>query len=472
MMSGTIKSFFRLAHGVLFLVQRIWAGLVAYLLLLTAAAWQAARHTPLRPGSPANRFLVLIPAHNEERLLPATLASLNSLDYPRSLFAVHVVADNCSDRTAAKARQGGATVHERSDRQRRGKGYALQWLLQRLWQTGEPHDAVVILDADTVLSANFLQVMDARLTRGERVIQAYYAVRDPGGSWSVTLRYAALAVLHYLRPLGRMALGGSAGLKGNGMVFAADVLRRHQWSPALTEDIEFHMDLLLNGERVMFAPDAVAWAEMPHSLADAHTQNVRWERGRLEMARRYVPRLLREAHAARKRPLEGQPFLLFDAAMEHIIPPFSILAGLNSLALIAAVLLPSGKNKAGAVDSRRRRPFSKLKLLNIALGVAAATGQVLYIFAGLHLARAPRRVYRALLYAPWFVLWKGWLYLRVLLGRDRDGWIRTKRNDQPVEALAGAEIVTEHHAPFNAQTEATAATVPVSLEPSRAGESA
>jgi 1,2-diacylglycerol 3-beta-glucosyltransferase len=466
-----IKHFFRFAHGVLFLVQSIVAGLVAYLLLLTAAAWQAARHTPLRPGSPANRFLVLIPAHNEERLLPATLASLNNLDYPRSLFAVHVVADNCNDRTAAKARQGGATVHERSDRQRRGKGYALQWLLQRLWQAGEPHDAVVILDADTVLSANFLQVMDARLTRGERVIQAYYAVRDPGGSWSVTLRYAALAVLHYLRPLGRMALGGSAGLKGNGMVFAADVLRRHQWSPALTEDIEFHMDLILNGERVLFAPDAVAWAEMPHSLADAHTQNVRWERGRLEMARRYVPRLLREAIATRKGRVEGQSFPLFDAAMEHVIPPFSILAGLNTLSLIAAVMLPSGKNKAAALNSRRR-PFSKLKLLNIALGVAAATGQVLYLFAGLHLARAPRRAYRALLYAPWFVLWKGWLYLRVLLGRDRDGWIRTKRNDQPADALAGEEIVPEHHAPLSSQVKATSATAPVGLEPSPAGDRA
>jgi 1,2-diacylglycerol 3-beta-glucosyltransferase len=423
-----MTTFYRLIHGGLLLVHSVWAVLVAYLLLLTAAAWQAARRTPLRPGAPNHRFLILIPAHNEERLLPDSLASLNSLHYPRSLFSVHVIADNCDDKTAAVARQNGATVHERFDQERRGKGYALQWLLQKVWQAGEPHDAVVILDADTVVSTNFLQVMDARLTRGERVIQAYYAVRDPGRSWSVTLRYAALAVLHYLRPLGRMSLGGSAGLKGNGMVFAAPVLRQHHWSPALTEDIEFHMDLILNGERVMFAPDAVVWAEMPHTLADAHTQNVRWERGRLEMARRYVPRLLGAARAARHSSVPGKSFLLFDAAMEHVIPPFSILAAVNGLALTAAVLLPAGKKQGGSIMQGERRPSSKLKAISVILGVAALTGQVVYIFAGLHLARAPRTVYRALLYAPWFVLWKGWLYLRVLLGRDRDGWIRTTRN--------------------------------------------
>jgi 1,2-diacylglycerol 3-beta-glucosyltransferase len=201
------------------------------------------------------------------------------------------------------------------------------------------------------------------------------------------------------------------------------------------------MDLILSGERVMFAPDAVVWAEMPNSLADAHTQNVRWERGRVEMARRYVPRLLREALAARKRPVRGQSFLLFDAAMEHIIPPFSILVGTNGLALLAAVLLPSGKGRGSR---------SRLKAAGVALGTAALAGQLIYLFAGLHLARAPRSVYRALVYAPWFMVWKGWLYLRVLLGRDRDGWIRTTRNLENPAEPEGAETVRPRPEPVYA----------------------
>ena len=276
-----------------------------------------------------------------------------------------------------------------------------------------PTTRVIILDADSTVSPNFLRVMDGRLARGERVIQAYYAVDDPGSAWSVGLRYAALAVLHYLRPLGRMLLGGSTGLKGNGMVFATEVMRAHTWSAHLTEDIAFHMDLALAGERVMFAADALVLAEMPQTLAGAETQNARWEQGRLDMARRYVPQLLRAAWTGRS----NRRFLLLDAAMEHLIPPFSILAGLSAVTFLAAgalFLLPaSGRT---------------LPLVNLGLALALLLGQLVYTLSGLRLVRAPRTVYVALLRAPFFVVWKIWLYVRVLLGRGDKGWVRTARN--------------------------------------------
>jgi cellulose synthase/poly-beta-1,6-N-acetylglucosamine synthase-like glycosyltransferase len=375
--------------------------LVGYLLMLTVAALAAPRRTPPRDGPPGSRFLILVPAHDEEKLIAQTVASLRGLDYPDELRQVHVVADNCADRTAELARAAGAFVHERSNPDLRGKGYALEWLLEEIRRAGIPHDAAVILDADTVVSGNFLRVMDARLARGERAIQAYYAVRDPGRSWTVSLRFAALAVLHYLRPLGRATLGGSAGLKGNGMVFAADLMRTQRWSASLTEDIEYHMGLVLAGERVTFAPDAVAWAEMPDTLASSRSQNVRWERGRQQMLRQYAPRLLREA--ARRRS-----FVLFDAAVEQIIPPFSVLVGLCGACLLAGLLLGSA---AGA-----------------AWGAALLLGQAVYTLTGLALAGAPRKVYAALAYAPALVLWKMWLYARVTLGLDRQGWTRTARN--------------------------------------------
>jgi cellulose synthase/poly-beta-1,6-N-acetylglucosamine synthase-like glycosyltransferase len=383
-------------------IEAVLALMIGYLLLLAIVALFAQRHTKPRQGGPTNRFLILVPAHNEERLLPSMLANLHQLDYPSALYAVHVVADNCTDRTAELARAGGAFVHERTDENQRGKGYALQWLMQRLWNSAELHDAVVILDADSIISSNFLTVMDARLARGERAIQAYYAVRDPQGSWSASLRSVALAALHYLRPLGRMPLGGSTGLKGNGMVFAAEIVREYQWSASLTEDIEYHMALILGGQRVTFAPDAIVWAEMPSSLKAARTQNVRWERGRQEMVRQYVPQLMRAALARRS-------FLLFDAAVEQIIPPFSLVAAASLMVLIGALALQS--------------------LSAILVGGFLLFGQAVYIFTGLWLSGAPRKVYQALLYAPVFIVWKVWLYLRVLIGLDRKGWTRTARND-------------------------------------------
>lgn len=374
--------------------------LVGYLLLLTAAALVAPRRTPLR-AVPTTRFAFLIPAHNEERLLPEVLANLQQIEYPPELYTLFVVADNCSDATAQVARAAGAVVYERTNSAELGKGYALNWLIAHVAERPERYDAMIVLDADTVVSANFLHVMDARIARGERVIQAYYAVRDPDTAWSTALRSVALTVLHYVRPQGRMVIGGTTGLKGNGMVFASDIVQQRPFSGGLTEDIEYHMELVLDGERAMFAPDAVVWAEMPDTLKAADSQNARWERGRIEMMQRYVPRLLREA--ARQRN-----FVLFDAAMEHLIPPFSVLIGASVAALGAGVVL-------------RSKPA-------IIAGAGLIGGQAVYVVTGLILTGAPPKTYQALLYAPILVIWKILLYLRVLFGAGPSGWVRTARN--------------------------------------------
>ncbi len=380
------------------------APIAGYLLLLTGAALFAKRKTQPRDGEPSTRFVIMAPAHNEERLLPQLLESLAQMDYPRELYTVHVVADNCSDRTAEVARARGAIVHERFNAGLRGKGHALEWLLQQIWERGYEHDAIVILDADLIVSPNFLSVMDARASRGERVIQAYYAVRAPEKSQGAGIRAVALTAVHYLRPQGRMVLGGSAGLKGNGMVFAGDILRTHRWTASLTEDIEYHMKLIRAGERAMFAPDAVVWAEMPDSLRASQTQNERWERGRMDMIKSYVPGLIGEG-------LRRRSFLLLDAAIEQLIPPFSVLAGLSGIALLSSLLL--GSRTA------------------IALAAAILAGQAIYIFSGLLMARAPLSVYKSLLFAPAFVAWKLVLYGRLLLGIKPREWVRTARNQDP-----------------------------------------
>lgn len=382
--------------------------MVSYLLLLTIAAWLTPTSQRQSVGAVRHRFVFLIPAHNEEQLLPKLLTNLRQLDYPQALYAVHVVADNCTDRTAELARQLGAVVHERFDQTQIGKGYALQWLLAQVRHTGTPFDAAVVIDADSVLSTNFLRVMDQQLQQGAVVLQSYDGVLNPGRSWAVGLRAMAMAVLNYLRPLGRMPLGGSAGLKGNGMVFHHSILARFAWSAAVTEDIEYHMTLLLHGVRVQFAPTAVVWAEMPETLANSHTQNVRWEQGRLEMARRYSPRLLRHAIFPPRGSARVSPFVLLDAMMDLLIPPFAIVAGMTLIFLALAPWLGGS--------------------WGVLLGLYLLVGQLLYLLSGLLLTKAPAKVYLALLYTPIFIIWKIWLYLRVLFRFERQGWVRAVRD--------------------------------------------
>ena len=194
--------------------------LVAYLVLLTFAA-ALTRVASVPNAVEFRRFAILVPAHNEEGMIARLLDSVTRLKYTPELFDVCVVADNCHDRTADIARLAGVMVFERFDAVDRAKGYALRWLLEQLQGAGHAYDAYVILDADSVIAPNFLMAMNARLEGGATAVQAYYSVLNSRDSTMAGLRFAALAAVHYLRPLGRLRLGLSAGLKGNGMCFSA-----------------------------------------------------------------------------------------------------------------------------------------------------------------------------------------------------------------------------------------------------------
>lgn len=356
----------------------------------------------LPPDGPARRrFAILIPAHNEEALLGRLLRSLQQLDYPCAAITIYVVADNCRDQTAAIARGLGAVVYERADHLQQGKGHALRWLLERVLQE-QPYDAFVILDADTVVAPNLLRRMDARLEAGSQVIQAYYSVLNPDESPVAALRYAALAALHYLRPLARARLGLSCGLKGNGMCFAAPIVECFGWRwYALAEDVEFHLALVKQGIRVDFAPETTVWADMPVTLAQARSQNERWERGRLDLLRRHLPALLAEG-VRRHSPLR------LDAAVEQLIPPVSVLVALSSAGLVTSLMFHA--------------------TVPALLASVSLVAQVAHLLTGLALVRAPLSTYLALVYAPLYIPWKLALYGRSLIGQRETAWVRTARS--------------------------------------------
>jgi 1,2-diacylglycerol 3-beta-glucosyltransferase len=376
------------------------AAVGAYLSMLSAAAFMAA---PARPpaGPGRRRFAVLIPAHDEAPVIERVLISLHAQSYTRENFDVFVVADNCTDTTAEIAQRGGAIVHERTDSTLQAKGHALRWLLERVRDHAR-YDAYVVLDADSVITPEFLRNMDARLEAGSKAIQAHYRVLNPSASSVTALREAAFASLHYLRPLGRAALGLSCGLKGNGMCFDANMFDRQGWSSAgLAEDVELHLALIRAGVRVDFAPEALVRAEMPASLRDSQSQNLRWEAGRLSVLRREIPNLLRSGIALRD-------MMVIDAAVEQLIPPLSVafLGG-------AATTLLSVSSGGSAL------------VLGLSLFGTAAIGA--HVVAGLIAVRAPARTFLALIGAPPYIAWKTVLYARALVAPAGLAWVRTRR---------------------------------------------
>lgn len=398
------------AQRVLTAAQVALAVPVVYLGGLTAVAVVASRR-PRRADDalePVTRFAVLVPAHNEATTIATMLASATGQDYPAHLFSVHVVADNCVDDTAAVVTAGGATVHERHDTEHRGKGPALNWLVNRLVHADVPFDVAVFIDADTTVARDFLRVLDRRFQRGSVAVQGFYGVREAFESTPATLRYCALAARHHCRPLARTTIGGSCGLFGNGMAFSRELVVSREWSAHLVEDLEFQLELLLEGVRVDYEPEARLEAEMPHTFAASVTQHQRWEVGRFDLIRRFVPSLLTRV----VRPGRTGRVAALDAAADLCVPPLSLLGAATAASAGAGAVL-------AVVAPQRSRP--------LLVGLAMLATVCLHVLASLHLVGAPTRAYRSLLHAPRLALWKVSILLRSMLGKNSD-WIRTTRN--------------------------------------------
>jgi cellulose synthase/poly-beta-1,6-N-acetylglucosamine synthase-like glycosyltransferase len=352
----------------------------AYQLLLLAAAALPSRPRPSDGG--AIRFAVLIPAHDEERTLARALAALAEQTYPAELIDTVVVADNCSDGTAAVARDAGARVLERTDRTRRGKGWALAWAVPQL---GAEYDALAVVDADCTTSPNFLAAAAARLASDASAVQSDDVITNADASPTAGLRAASFALLARVRARGKDRLGLSCGLFGTGMAFRREVVDAHAWhGDALDDGLDYHLQLVAAGVRVQFMPEAYVASEMPVFAAASESQQRRWEAGRLQALRRWGPRLARTGDAA-----------AVHAVLDAAVPPQALLAAINVLLLL----------------SRRER----------SLALANAVAQAAFVLVGLRLARAPKGAYTGLLVSPALVGQKVLVIARLARGR-RGSW--------------------------------------------------
>ncbi|HEY6549580.1 MAG TPA: glycosyltransferase family 2 protein, partial [Solirubrobacterales bacterium] len=168
-----------------------------YLLALLLAARDSIRN-PVAQAAVTDeaplRLAVLVPAHNEESGIEATLESLAACEYPASARRIVVIADNCTDSTAARCARAEVEVWERTDTSQRGKGFALIWALRRLFEEETSVDAIVMVDADCTVSPNLLTAIDRRLRSGASAVQVDYVAGNPEDSHVSALRFGAFAL--------------------------------------------------------------------------------------------------------------------------------------------------------------------------------------------------------------------------------------------------------------------------------------
>lgn len=387
----------------------IWMLFVIYQLILVLCST-----LPYRKASNTSepfRFHLIIPAHNEEQLLEEVLSRLTKLEYDQTLYNIVVVADNCVDSTAAIAKRCNVRCLERFDDERKGKGYALAWALKILLsEYNDARHAYVIMDADSILSENFLVEMNQLLNQDAKVIQARYVVLNANESWRTRLMTCALDLAHHVKPLGRRNIGLSDGLKGNGMCFQSDVLRSLPWSgDSITEDIDYALRLTERGIRIVYCPDATVSAQMPVNSKQAETQRERWEGGRYGLMKRAFPIFF-------KATLRNN-ILLADRSLDIIIPPFAELFSLPILLLFVQV---------GLKLINFHLTYSNWLLIGNSFVILL---EIIYLLTGLIVAKTPWRTAISLLQAPFYIFWKFGLYARMIASGGVRGWNRTERQD-------------------------------------------
>lgn len=300
-------------------IQIVVAFYTFYYLLLAISGMRRKREEKVL--IPRNRFALIVAAHNEEQVIGALVENLFMLEYPREMYDVFVVADNCTDATAAIAREHGAIVYERFNDELIGKGYAMDWLFQKVLDGDKEYDAFCVFDADNLVALNFLAEMNSRLVKGETVIQGYLSAKNPGDTW-VSATFAMMFwIVNHLWHLGKYNIGLSTALGGTGMCIATSVIRKYGWGcNCLTEDMEFSMKVLYEGNvRTTWAHEAVVYDEKPLGFMQSWYQRKRWAQGHFDCAGRYIPKLF-------VKGLKTMNIRMLDGIMQLSQPHFMMLS--------------------------------------------------------------------------------------------------------------------------------------------------
>lgn len=392
-----------------------WDAAVLGLHLLKA---RKRRKTPTSPN-PRHRFAFLVPAHNEEAVIGPLLDSVAKQEYPKELFHVYVAADRCTDRTAEVARSKGATVIERWEG-RSGKTWNLRYALERIPLAS--YDYLVVVDADNLVAPDFLKEIDRFLQENPdtKALQTYLDTKNPFDTWITK----AIATVYWLTNFAwfrsREVLGLSATLGGTGMVLSTALLRERGWkAESLTEDLELHVDLVLQGERVRYLETARVYDEKPLTLRASYRQRVRWYQGHWYLLFKKAPLVLREIF--RKR---GAHRLVLVDTFLYLLAPARYLASLGLLSFSLATRPP--------IDS-----LSYFAATFLGYGLASGALASLWRFGRLR----PEVVKAGLFTPPYGLFWFPVAVHALAKARDQKNWAKTlhTRSVEVEKVLAGEE---------------------------------
>ena len=288
---------------------------------------------PHKTPTKKNKMAILIAARNEEKVIGSLLSSINNQDYDKSLLEVVVIADNCTDKTSKIAKEMGATVYERFNKKQIGKGYALDYAISKMrnredWST---IDGIIVLDADNILTPNYITEMNKTRSDGFEAFTSYRNSKNYGDNW-ISAGYGLWYIreskfLHYAR----MLLHSSCAISGTGFFVSRTLLDKFNgWKfYLLTEDIEFSIFAIINGVKIGCSINAELFDEQPITFKQSYKQRLRWSKGFFQVWKKHGKALVRGIFKHRK-------FAFFDMTM-NIMPAFILTVTLLSTSISSVV---------------------------------------------------------------------------------------------------------------------------------------
>ena len=244
-----------------------------------------------------NKICVLISARNEKNVIGELINSIRACDYDQSFVDIWVCADNCTDNTAQICRDLGANVVERNNLDLIGKGYALEYMINQMNKKDDEYDAFLVLDADNLLDVYYIKEMNKCFSAGYEIITSYRNSKNTARNW-----ISASSALWFIKESrllnnSRMIIGSSCHVGGTGFMFSQRIKKRNNgWKHhLLTEDLEFTMDSVLNGDKIGYCGKAMLYDEQPVSFSQSWRQRLRWSKGFLQVFSVYGHSLIKRA---------------------------------------------------------------------------------------------------------------------------------------------------------------------------------
>lgn len=304
------------------LINVISISYMAYHLIIATLAFKKEKIL-LKTNNKKNKFAIIIPARNEEKVIGNLIQSLNYQNYPKEKYKVFVVPNNCSDNTENVSKRNNAQIISCKNKIINSKGEALEYAFETL--NNDEYDGFIVFDADNIVHPDFIDEMNKLLCEGYRVAQGYRDSKNPSDTWISSSHSIHYIIQNFFMNRARMNINKSCFINGTGFMLSKDFLKDNGYvSKTITEDIELTVKCGLNNEKIAFAQNAITYDEQPINFEVSWKQRKRWSYGTLQVLKKYFELIFKDI-------LKNKKFESIDSIMFLIAPIIQLLGTFNCL---------------------------------------------------------------------------------------------------------------------------------------------